>query len=86
MDQKRIRQQEEHKLEEERAIVYQERSSIEDQKRVLEAREAKLSIGIEFTHPIAWINVIREYASRKMVDERTAVWRLAEGLKLARGW
>jgi hypothetical protein len=63
MDQKRIRQQEEHKLEEERARIYQERSSIEDQKRVLEVREAKLfevkdlipsaaelkSMGIEFT-------------------------------------
>jgi hypothetical protein len=43
LDQKRIRQREEHKLEEERAMLYQERSSIEDQKRVLEAREAKLS-------------------------------------------
>jgi hypothetical protein len=95
MDQKRIRQQEEHKLEEEKAILYQERSSIEVQKTVLEAREAKLSevkdlissaaelksMGIEFTHAIAWINVIREYASKKMIDERTAVWRLAEDLK-----
>jgi hypothetical protein len=95
LDQKRIRQREEHKLEEEREILYQERSSIEDQKRVLEAREAKLSevkdlipsaaelksMGVEFTQAIAWINVIREYASKKMVDERTATWRLAEDLK-----
>jgi len=43
-------------------------------------------MGIEFTHAIAWISVIREYASKRMVDERTAVWRLAEGLKLARDW
>jgi hypothetical protein len=27
---------------------------------------------ILITHAIAWINVIREYASKKMVDERTA--------------
>jgi hypothetical protein len=95
LNQKRIRQQEEQKLEEERAMLYQERCSIEDQKRVLEAREAKLSevkdlipsaaelksMGVEFTHAIAWINVIREYASKKMVDERTATWRLAEDLK-----
>jgi len=38
-------------------------------------------MGIEFTHAIAWINVIKEYASKKMVDERTAAWRLAEDLK-----
>src|SRR5215831_3730592 len=42
--------------------------------------ELKL-MGVEFTHAIAWINVMREYASKKMVDERTAVWRLAEDLK-----
>jgi hypothetical protein len=38
-------------------------------------------MGVGFTHAIAWINVIREYASKKMVDERTATWRLAEDLK-----
>ena len=38
-------------------------------------------MGIEFPHANAWINVIREYASKKMVDERSAVWRLAEDLK-----
>ena len=38
-------------------------------------------MGIEFIHAIAWINVIREYASKKMVDERAATWRLAEDLK-----
>jgi hypothetical protein len=95
LNQKWIRQQEEQKLEEERAMLYQERCSIEDQKRVLEAREAKLSevknlipsaaelksMGIEFIHAVAWINVIREYAAKKMVDERTATWRLAEDLK-----
>jgi len=95
MNQKRIRQREEHKLEEERAILYQERCSIEEQKKALETREAKLSevkdlipsaaelksMGVEFTQAIAWISVIREYASKKMVDERTATWRLAEDLK-----
>jgi hypothetical protein len=38
-------------------------------------------MGVEFIHAIAWINVIREYASKKIVDERTAAWRLAEDLK-----
>ena len=80
LDQKRIRQREEHKLEEERAMLYQERSSMDDQKRVLETREAKLSevkdlihsaaelksMGVGFCHINSWINVIREYASKKI--------------------
>jgi hypothetical protein len=95
LNQKSIRQKEERKLEERWGLLVNERNSLEEQKRNLEAREAKLSevkdlissagelksMGIEFTHAIAWINVIREYASKKMVDERTAVWRLAEDLK-----
>ena|SRR5215831_5668430 len=98
MDQKRIRQREEHKLEQEREILYQERCNIEEQKKALGTRESKLaevrdlipsaaelkSMGIEFTQAIAWINVIREYASKKMVDERTATWRLAEDLKIGK--
>ena len=72
--------------------------NLEEQKRNFEAKVAEVkdlipsarelkSMGVEFTHAIGWINVIREYASKKMVDERTATWRLAEDLKkLARAW
>ncbi len=43
---------------------------------------AKLKeIGFEFSHANAWIHVIKEYASKKMIDERTAVWRLCDDLK-----
>jgi hypothetical protein len=76
-------------------MLYQEGRSIEDQKRVLETREAKLSevkdlipsaaelksMGVGFSHINSWINVIGKYASQKMIDERTAVWRLAQDLK-----
>jgi len=95
MDDKKRRQEGERKLEEQWALLVNERNSLEEQKRNLEAREPKLfevkdlipsarqlkEMGIEFSHAIAWINVIREYASKKMIDERTAAWRLAEDLK-----
>lgn len=95
MYEKKRRQESERKLQEQWGILIQERNNLEAAKRDLEAREAKLaeikdlipsakelkSMGVEFTHAIAWINVIREYASKKMVDERTAAWRLAEDLK-----
>src|SRR5215472_16138283 len=95
LNEKKIRQQEERKLEEGWRLLINERNSLEEQKRNLEAREAKLhevkdlipsaaelkSMGVDFIQAIAWINVIREYASKKMVDERTATWRLAEDLK-----
>ncbi len=95
MHQKSIRQKEERKLEEQWGLLVNERNSLEEQKRNLQAREAKLSevkdlipsaeelksMGVGFSHINSWINVIREYAFKKMIDERTAVWRLAEGLK-----
>jgi hypothetical protein len=43
MDQKSIRQKEERKLEEQWGLLVNERNSLEEQKRNLEAREAKLS-------------------------------------------
>jgi hypothetical protein len=43
MDQKRIRQQEEHKLEKQWGLLINERNSLEEQKRNIEAREAKIS-------------------------------------------
>ena len=39
------------------------------------------SIGIEFTQINAFISVIKEYASKQIIDERSATWRLAEDLK-----
>jgi hypothetical protein len=95
MSEKRIRQESERKLQEEWGILVQEKNNLEEQKRNLEHREAKLSevidlipsakelksMGVEFTYAIAWINTIREYASKKMIDERSATWRLAEDLK-----
>ncbi|MGC2575446.1 MAG: hypothetical protein WA364_28395 [Candidatus Nitrosopolaris sp.] len=77
MDQKRIRQREEHRRGESDVIL--ERCNIEEQKKAIGTRESKLaevkdlipsaaklkSMGIEFTHAIAWISVIREYASKK---------------------
>jgi orotate phosphoribosyltransferase-like protein len=95
MDEKKRRQEEERKLEEGWRLLVNERNSLEEQERNLEAREAKhsevkdlipsaaelKSMGVEFSHAIAWISVIREYASQKMIDERTAVWRLAQDLK-----
>jgi hypothetical protein len=91
-DQKSIRQKEERKLEEGWRLLVNEKNSLEEHRINLEATEAKLSevkdlipsaaelksMGVEFTQAIAWINVIREYASKKMVDERTPTWRLAE--------
>jgi orotate phosphoribosyltransferase-like protein len=95
MYEKKLRQGEERKIQEQWGGLLQERNSLEDLKRDLDARETKLSevkdlipsaaelksMGVEFSHAIAWINVIREYASKKMVDERTATWKLAEDLK-----
>jgi hypothetical protein len=39
------------------------------------------SIGFEFSHANAWISMIREYALKKKIDERTAIWRLCDDLK-----
>ncbi len=95
MSEKRRRQESERQLREQWGFLVQERNYLEEQKRNLEAREARLSevkdlipsaaelksMGVGFNHINSWINVIREYALRKMVDERTATWRLAEDLK-----
>jgi hypothetical protein len=94
MDQKRIRHDEERKLQEQWNILIQERNNLEEQKRNLEAREAKLSevkdlipyakelkeIGIDFSLANSWISCVKETTDKKCLDLRTAAWELASEL------
>jgi DNA polymerase I-like protein with 3'-5' exonuclease and polymerase domains len=82
-------------LQEQWGILSIERNNLEEQKRTFEVRESKYlevkdlipsaaelkSMGVDFTLINAFINVIKEYASKKMIDERAATWNLAEDLK-----
>src|SRR5215831_6114886 len=95
MYQKKIRQQEERKLQEQWGILVQEKNNLEQQKRDLEVREAKLSevkdlipsakelkeIGIDFSQANSWLNCVKETSERKCLDLRTAAWELAEDLR-----
>ena len=95
MDEKKIRQEEERKLEEQRGHLIQERYNIEEQKKALEAREAKLfeveelipsakqlkDIGIGFDQALVWIDCIKEVSDKERVDLRTAAWKLADILR-----
>jgi hypothetical protein len=96
MDQKSIRQKEERKLEEQWGLLVNERNSLEEQKRNIEAREAKLSevknlipsaqqlkeMGAHFSQIQAFIYCVREKAAAAMIDERTAAWELVKDLEL----
>jgi transposase-like protein len=96
MHQKRIRQQEEHKLEEQWGLLLNERNSLEEQKRNIEAREAKISevrdlipsaqqlkeMGALFSQVQAFIYCVREKAASQMIDERTAAWNIVKDLEL----
>jgi len=95
MDQKKIRHDEERKLEEQWGFLIQERNNLEEQKMVLQKREKKYSevkdlvpsarelkdMGVEFSQARAWIECIREKAMKEMIDEKTAAWRLAQELR-----
>jgi hypothetical protein len=90
MDQKSIRQKEERKLEEGWRLLVNERNSLEEQKRDIEAREAKISevrdlipsaqqlkeMGAQFSQVQAFIYCVREKAASAMIDQRTAAWQL----------
>jgi hypothetical protein len=96
MDQKSIRQKEERKLEEQWGLLVNERNSLEEQKRNIEAREAKLSevknlipsaqqlkeMGAQFSQIQAFIYCVREKAAAAMIDERAAAWELVKDLEL----
>jgi hypothetical protein len=95
MDQKKIRQQEERKLEEGWRLLVNERNGLEEQKRNIEAREAKLSevkdlipsakelkeSGIDFSLVNSWLSCVKEMSERKCLDLRTAAWELAKELE-----
>jgi hypothetical protein len=95
LNQKKIRQQEERKLEEGWRLLVNERNSLEEQKRNLEAREAKLhevkdlipsakvlkEIGFDFSQANSWLEAIKGKAEQEGLDLRTAAWGLVEDLR-----
>src|SRR5215472_15491580 len=95
LNQKKIRQQEERKLEEGWRLLVNERNSLEEQKRNLEAREAKLhevkdlipsakvlkEIGFDFSQANSWLEAIKGKADQEGLDLRTAAWGLVEDLR-----
>ncbi|MFZ0222966.1 MAG: hypothetical protein WAM42_14880 [Candidatus Nitrosopolaris sp.] len=89
MDEKKIRQEEERKLEEQRGHLIQERYNIEEQKKALEAKLFEVEelipsakqlkdIGIGFDQALVWIDCIKEKAEIERIDLRTATWKLAQ--------
>ena len=95
LNEKKIRQQEERKLEEGWRLLVNERNSLEEQKRNLEAREAKLhevkdlipsakvlkEIGFDFSQANSWLEAIKGKADQEGLDLRTAAWGLVEDLR-----
>jgi hypothetical protein len=95
MDEKKIRQEEERKLEEQRGHLIQERYNIEEQKKALEAKLFEVKelipsakqlkdIGIGFDQALVWIDCIKEKAEIERIDLRTATWKLAQDLRAYR--
>jgi hypothetical protein len=95
LNQKKIRQQEQRKLEEGWRLLVNERNSLEEQKRNLEAREAKLhevkdlipsakvlkEIGFDFSQANSWLEAIKGKAEQEGLELRTAAWGLGEDLR-----
>ena len=95
MSEKRLMQISKRKLQEGWSMLAIEEKNLEEWERNFQARESKYlevkdlipsaaelkSMGVDFTLINAFINVIKEYASKKMIDERAATWQLAEDLK-----
>jgi hypothetical protein len=96
MDQKRARREEERKLQEQWSILMQEKNSVEEQKRNIESREAKIfeikdlipssrqvkEMGVLFSQVQAFIYCAKEKAAAAMIEERTAAWELVKDLEL----
>src|SRR5215472_17207607 len=95
LNEKKIRQQEERKLEEGWRLLVNERNRLEEQKRNLETREAKLhevkdlipstkvlkEIGFDFSQANSWLEAIKGKAEQEGLDLRTAAWGLVEDLR-----
>jgi hypothetical protein len=96
LDQKTARREEERKLQEQWQYLIQEKNNVEEQKRNIEAREAKISevrdlipsaqqlkeMGAQFSQVQAFISCVREKAAAAMIEERTAAWLLVKDLEL----